>query len=359
MSDEWTRYLRGFDRLPEFLRREAFPDAREVRVVAAERPGGGGSWETFIVGLEVDRASAAAPTRVVIRRAPAGGPLAPYDVRKDVLILTSLAKTDVPVLSLLAHTADPSIFERPFSVTEYVEGESHDLSKVERWPVWQRSRRELGHQMVDVLAALQEFRWQDTDLPSVLGVRGPASVRIAEVVDRYLQPLLDVGARKGIPQTVWRDMGLWIKENVPELPEEELVVVHGDYRFGNFIWQGTSMAAVLDWERAMLGDPMQELAFICMPLSRRVDPGVMGKALSYEELAERYEQRTGRSVDLRKIQFYAVLWQFIEGVNGSRGIIEFEAKVGRVGSAPMLSPNLVIRQTLDLMEAFDTGRRTL
>ena len=57
------------------------------------------------------------------------------------------------------------------------------------------------------------------------------------------------------------------------------------------------------------------------------------------------------------VQYYAVLWQFIEGVNGSRGSLAPAAK-GRVGGGGIM-PNLVARQTLRLMENYEAGRPTL
>jgi len=153
-------------------------------------------------------------------------------------------------------------------------------------------------------------------------------------------------------------MGAWLKRNAPRDPEEDLVVVHGDYRFGNFLWQGTAIAAVLDWERATLGPSMQDLGFMCMPLSRRKQPEIMAKAISFDALAKRYESATGRTVDVPLIQYYAILWQFIEGVNGSRGSLALAAR-GMVGSGGLLQPNLVARQTLRLVEDYEAGRARL
>jgi len=95
-----------------------------------------------------------------------------------------------------------------------------------------------------------------------------------------------------------------------------------------------------------------------MPLSRRKDPKIMAKALSFDALAKRYESATGRSIDVPMIQYYAVLWQFIEGVNGLRGSLATQAQ-GRLGSAGLLQPNLVARQTLRLMEDYEAGHLKL
>jgi len=346
----------GWDRLAEFLGREAFAGSTGLRITDMMRPSGGASWETFLVDVEFEMDGKSQRQRVAIKRAPASGPLAPYLVSKDVAIFSTLAASDVPVPRLLAWTEDPTVFVRPFSVTSFVEGESHDITKVERWEVWQKDREALGIEMIDKLAALQRFPWKGTDLEDALGPRGSADQRVAGLVDRYLDPLLEEARSRDVGMPLWRDMGAWLKGNAPRDPEEDLVIVHGDYRFGNFLWQDTTIAAVLDWERATLGPPMQELGFMCMPLSRRKEPDVMAKAIAFDVLAARYASATGREVDESQVQFYAVLWQFIEGVNGTRGSLALGQR-GRVGSGGLLMPNLVARQTLQLMEDYETGER--
>lgn len=345
-------------RLAEFLRAEIRPDAVGVEVLDLRRPIGGASWETFIATLAwAEPKGARREDRVVIRRAPAHGPLAPYEVSKDATIFRVLAATDVPVPELLAWTDDRAVFERPFVVTSFVEGESPDLSQVERWPVWQANRERLGLEIIDRLAALQRVAWKGTGIEAVLGAGGDARERLAAVVGRALSGLEQVARRADAGIPIWRDLALWLVEHAPHVPEEDLVVVHGDYRFGNFIWQGTRIAAVIDWERAMLGPPMQDLGFLCMPLSRMRDPKIMGKALAFDSLAERYEASAGRPVDVRQIQLYAVLWQFLEGVNTARALLQ--ERTPMLSSGVLVQPNLIARQTYALIEHFEAGRSIL
>ncbi len=346
------------ERLTAFLHHEAFPDASDVEILSTLRPSGGASWETFICTLRVATSSRQDTRRVVIKRAPATGPLAPYDVAKDVTIFRTLAGSDVRVPRLLAWTNDHAVFSGPFTVTEFVEGESHDITKVETWPIWKSHREALGNEIIDNLARLQRFPWQSSSVADVLGVSGSASERAARIVDRYLVPLLELAHERGMSQPLWRELGQWIKDNAPDIDEQEMVIVHGDYRFGNFLWQDTKLAAIIDWERAMLGPPMQELGFICMPLSRRTDPQLMGKALTFPQLAARYEASTGRSVDVSMILYYAVIWQFIEGVNATRGLLASSGH-GMVSSSGLIQPNLVARQTLQLIDDREQGRNTL
>jgi aminoglycoside phosphotransferase (APT) family kinase protein len=347
----------GLEPLARFLHTSIYPDADSVEVTGLDRSSGGASWETFFVSLAVRAGGAARREQVVIKRAPDFGPMAPYEIRKDVVIFEALEGSDVPAPHLLAHTEDRSVFERPFTVTSLIEGESDDITKVERWPTWQEHREELGWAIVDVAAALNRFHWQHTDVASVMGAPGSAAARVAWMVDRYLEPLLERSALGDIPQAFCRDVGLWLKENVHEIPEDELSIVHGDFRFGNFLWQGTKLVGVVDWERAMLGDPMSNLGFFCMPLSRRVRPELMGKALTFEQMADRYERHNAMVLDRARLHYYMIFWQFFEGVNGTRSITEIAlgASNARVASSGLLSPNLIARQTLELINEFDRG----
>ncbi|MBW2423756.1 MAG: phosphotransferase [Deltaproteobacteria bacterium] len=340
--------------LADFLHRELHPHAARLHILRAERASGGASWETIFVRFEVEGGASDGLRRVAIRRAPTTGPMPPYDVRKDVTIFQALAKSDVPVPRVLAWSEDPNVFLRPFTVTPFIEGESHDLSQVERWPVWQEDREALGQEIVHTLAALQRFDWQSTTVAEVLGERGSASERLDSTIRRYLDPLSEIIESRDLGIPVLREIAAWLRRHAPSNPENELVISHGDFRFGNFIWQGKQIAAVLDWERAMLGPRMMDLGFLCMPLSRRKEPTIMGKALALEALAESYLAATGHAFDLREVQYFAVFWQFLEGVNTTRALLQDPMPM--IASGVLVQPNLVERQTLRLIEDYEAGR---
>jgi aminoglycoside phosphotransferase (APT) family kinase protein len=51
----------------------------------------------------------------------------------------------------------------------------------------------------------------------------------------------------------------WLKANAPVA--ERISLVHGDFRLGNFLYEGEEVTALLDWEMAHLGDPVEDLAW--------------------------------------------------------------------------------------------------
>lgn len=343
--------------LEAFLLRESFPKATRLKVKQMTRPAGGASWETFVVEIEVDGQA----KRIVIRRAPTKGPMPPYDVRKDAALFADLADSEVPVPNFLGTTEDPTIFERPFLVLSFVDGESNDITQVERWPRWQENQQALGFEIIDTLAALHRFDWRGGAIDDYFssgrvganGSGGTIGERVTQFLDRYLTGLLETAKEQNVGIPLWRELGRWLHNNVPDADSEDLVIVHGDYRFGNFIWQENRIAAVVDWERASLGHRMQDIGFLCMPLSRRKDPSVMGKTLPFNELAERYEKTSGLAVDLEKVQYFCVLWQMMEGINATRAGIQ--RPIPFITTAILAQPNLVARQALELIDHFEAG----
>lgn len=83
-------------------------------------------------------------------------------------------------------------------------------------------------------------------------------------------------------------------------------VVHGDFRLGNLIVDSTGLAAVIDWELVHLGDPMEDLGWLCAPAWR------FGSALpaagvgTREQLIEAYTAESGIDVDLDALRWWEV-----------------------------------------------------
>ena len=55
----------------------------------------------------------------------------------------------------------------------------------------------------------------------------------------------------------------WLRRHaIPSVPQE--AIVHGDFRLGNLLVSDDGLSAVLDWELAHRGDPMEDLAWLCL-----------------------------------------------------------------------------------------------
>lgn len=105
----------------------------------------------------------------------------------------------------------------------------------------------------------------------------------------------------------------WLRRNVPAVDTE--VIVHGDFRNGNLIVNSEGLVAVLDWELAHRGDPMEDLGWLCQRAWRfgegHLSVGGFGKR---DDLYAEYERASGRVVDPAAVQFWEILGTLKWGV---------------------------------------------
>lgn len=98
-----------------------------------------------------------------------------------------------------------------------------------------------------------------------------------DAADRAALPMMDAAARvrhwrrtiqanADRPQPVAMAALRWLERHCPPTPERP-AIVHGDFRSGNLLTsEAGELTAILDWEMAHVGDPMEDLAWACDPL---------------------------------------------------------------------------------------------
>jgi aminoglycoside phosphotransferase (APT) family kinase protein len=102
----------------------------------------------------------------------------------------------------------------------------------------------------------------------------------------------------------------WLRRNAPAATEP--TVLHGDFRMGNLIIDSAGISAVLDWELAHLGDPAQDIAYLCTPSWRfgHYDKPVGGFDQIGALLAA-YREQSGRDIEPARLQYWLIfstLW---------------------------------------------------
>jgi aminoglycoside phosphotransferase (APT) family kinase protein len=116
------------------------------------------------------------------------------------------------------------------------------------------------------------------------------------------------------PRPVFQLALRWLRDHDPG-PSERVTLVHGDFRHGNLMIGPDGVRAVLDWELAHLGDPMEDLGWICVNSWRF---GVIDKPVggfgTYEDLFAGYEAASGIAVDVARVKFWEVMGTLRWGV---------------------------------------------
>jgi aminoglycoside phosphotransferase (APT) family kinase protein len=91
----------------------------------------------------------------------------------------------------------------------------------------------------------------------------------------------------------------WLEAEIPD-PDEPPVLAHGDAGPGNFLFEDDQLTAVIDWELAHLGDPMEDLAWFSMRC-------VMEPAPDFDGALRAYATFSSRPLDRFRILYHRVL----------------------------------------------------
>ncbi|MBX6389046.1 MAG: phosphotransferase family protein [Frankia sp.] len=301
---DWTDETRG--RLERFLSAQGLTEGP----VTTRRIGDGHSNLTFLVEDGSRR-------RVVVRRGPPP-PLPPgaHDMLREARFVSALGATAVPVAKVLATAAAGEVLDVPFYVMSYADGPVVTTRTPHRIasPL---VRRQIGEALVDTLVELHAVDWRAAGLADL----GRPDGFNARHVRRMGQLVADAD---GAPPAPFALVDAWLRAHVPA--ESDAAIVHNDYRIGNVVLAPDPpgrVMATLDWELATIGDPLHDVGYF---LASVPEPGVpltptqrLGVAMledgypSREELAARYQERSGRDLGpgLDRLRWYTTfaLWK--------------------------------------------------
>lgn len=272
---------------------------------------------------------------LILRRSPGGlRSSESLSLEVEAELIRALAGSGAPIATVV-HTLTPEDSLGDGFLMTRVEGETIPR-KILRDPEFAQIRPRLVAQFGAILGAIH--RVDITRLPPLASKPGP--VIIKRLVDRY--------ESMGVPRPVFELAFRWLRENAPaELAQPRLI--HGDFRNGNMIVGSEGVRAVLDWEVAHIGDPAEDLAWVCVPPWRfgELDRPVGGLG-SRDEMYEAYEAATGERVDRARVHYWEVLGSLRWGVSCA-GMLDWFAS----GRDPSVERAMIARRVseneLDLL----------
>ena len=188
--------------------------------------------------------------RGVLRLPPPGARIAgPADIPRQARIMTALHAQGLPVPAVLATSQDPVVDGRPFALMEAIDGD-----RVEQAIDRGNDPLELASSAVDVLRRLQALPCEKTGIgdEEPMPLEGEVA-RWSWLMERAPSELSGQAPR----------LARLLAERQP-LPRPP-VLVHGDYHFGNMLFDRGRVSAVVDWEIAQLGQPLLDPC--CISLS--------------------------------------------------------------------------------------------
>jgi aminoglycoside phosphotransferase (APT) family kinase protein len=253
-------------------------------VTALRQLAGGASKEAWAVELADGR-------ELLVRRAGVGV------IHRDTLtleqefrVLEAAVAAGVRAPRPIAYLGD--VDGREAFAMELVEGETIGRRLVRNPP------QALPLEMADELAKIHSIEPLDF-LP-----RGDSIARFYDELDSVGEPHPAI------------EYGLaWVRERL--VPSRDATFVHGDFRLGNLA-VGDHLVAVLDWEFAHVGDPVEDVAW---PLVRAwrfgADARRLGGIGDVEPYLERYNELTGREITLDEL----LVWEVFGNVKWAVGCL--------------------------------------
>lgn len=246
----------------------------------------------------------------VLRRPPFGVKgKGGHDMEREYHILEALqpvyAQSPKPVL----FCGEETVLGAPFYLMERVNGVI--LRPPLRDARWQDPTlmRTLSEKLVDNLVDLHALQVAGTPLEMLGKPEGYVQRQVEGWIGRYEKSQTD-----DVP--IVDELGRWLRANQPT--PRYVAFLHNDYRYDNVVFSPdlTRITAVLDWEMATVGDPLTDVGLMLAywveandaPAFRVFNVTHLAGNLTRQEVAERYAQRTGRSV--ADVVFYYALGQY-------------------------------------------------
>jgi aminoglycoside phosphotransferase (APT) family kinase protein len=250
----------------------------DARVTGLTRLSGGASRETWWFQAGDDR--------YVLQRRRSGSP---RDMSVEVGVLRAARAAGVPVAEVVTASSDPAVLGAPFMVVRAVEGETI-ARKILRDDTFAAARSVLVGQLGAALARLHAI-----DPASVAGLTAD------DQLSTYRQTLDDLGQPHPTFELAFR----WLEANRPAT--SSTAVVHGDFRLGNVVVGDDGLRAVLDWELAHVGDPMEDLGWLCVKAWRFGSPSHVAGVGSLDALLDAYAAVAGIRPDPSVVRWWEVL----------------------------------------------------
>lgn len=269
--------------------------------VTALRPlAGGASRESWAFDLVHGDG---AVEHLVLRRDPPGHSLQ-GSRREEFLLLRAAGAAGVPVPRVRFCEDDAAVLGSPFFVMEFVAGETL-ARRLLRDAEYVPARAALPEQLAEALARIHAIDVRDPALSFLAAPpagTSPGAAELSRWEDVYRaatpepHPALELALR-------------WLAPRVPAPPVQRLV--HGDFRVGNVIFGAEGLRAVLDWELTRLGDPMEDLGWLCVRSWRfGADHEAVGGLCGRERFFAAYERAGGIAVDAGAVRWWEVLGNF-------------------------------------------------
>ena len=273
--------------------------AKDLRVTALSRITGGASRETYAIDVAYETMSGTETKALILRRDPPDS-LIETERKVEFAAIRSVAGLDIPVPEALFLEEDPRHLGAPFFVMGRVEiGVAGNPLQPGELGEHMEAIGEQAFRAIGRIASLDPLQMPLTD---VVDVPGPDACWCREL--DYWDGQIDENARR--PEPIAKAAIRHLRRNPPP-PAQKLALVHGDFRNGNYLHdEAGTITAVLDWEMAHIGDPYEDIAWMCDPLWGGNDLARAGGLIEWPKAIAIWQEASGCTFDFAAFEWWSL-----------------------------------------------------
>ena len=322
------------------LMQQAMPTAHDIVIDGLVRAAGGLSRENWSFDAHWTDADGAHHLPLMLMR-DASGTLLNTERAREYAVLKALESTPVPAPAVHWIDAQGAILGAPSVVMQRVNGRCDYMVLNGGEPL--PERLSLARHFVELMAQIHAVDWRAHDLGAHLGMPdpqredGPAQSELNHWAGEYRRVQLEAHPELDYVLT-------WMRQRAPA--SAGIALVHGDFKPGNALIEGARITAMLDWETAHLGDPLEDLGWVTNPVRKREHqiPGHWER----RQIVDAYAELTGRSVREADLYWWNVLACWKLAVIQLTAVNQF---VNRRYDRVFQTPSWLYRPMFQMMEA--------
>lgn len=325
--------------LLELMTRE-MSQAEDIRIEDLRRVSEGYSRENWVFEGSWKEGDETVHLPLILRRDPVGS-LLETERRTEFNVLHPLGSSTLPVPRALWLDEDGRLLGRPSIVMVREQGTVDWFVLNGTRPL--EERLGLARRLVSLLGRIHKVDWRALAMDRVLEDPG-SKASLAELA-HWERQLRDSQLE---PHPELELVHAWLYDRAPE--SQATVLVHGDYKPGNALLHDGEISAMLDWELAHLGDPLEDLGWITNPYRAREHQ--IPDHWERKDIIAHYTSETGFEVDDTELYWWNVFSCYKLSVIILNGISAF---VGGQFDVIFQAPTALYRVMYDLMDKAEAG----
>jgi len=272
---------------------QTWPTAHDVTVIGLERTSTGLSRENWVFEARWQEANETRTRAMILRRDPPASLLL-TDRRWEFQVLRALESSAVPAPPVRWVDSGATVFGAPAMIMDLVPGTCDWHVLAGQRPLDERVR--IGRRLVELLSTIQQVDWRTLGLgdgraDTAYGAHAELDFWERELARVEIEPLPEM-----------RLALAWLRRHAPRA--QAVVLVHGDFKPGNALLVDEHISAMLDWETAHLGDPLEDLGWMTNPPRAREQQ--IPAHWEREHIVAAYTSATGYRVTASELNWWNV-----------------------------------------------------